>query len=307
MSSSFHPRRGFTLIELLVVIAIVAVLIGLLLPAVQKVRESAARMSCSNNLKQLGLAAHNYHDANGKFPPQIGWTAPTAAGTFGTVLFHLLPHLEQQTLFNRGPVTVTAVETYPTTWTRVAGTIDMRDSGVEAVVVKGFVCPSDPAVGTTLAAWGWAGGSYAGNYPLFGNPPPSAAPWGAYGVTPSAVATWQGSATLPGSIPDGTSNTLLFAEKLGQCNPSYGGNMWARWDLLDTWQPAVGVWSTAPPQYRPVWNSGGCDPTRPSTFHDAMTACLADGSGRTVSAGVSQPTWWAAVTPAAGDLPGADW
>jgi hypothetical protein len=189
----------------------------------------------------------------------------------------------------------------------VAGTIDMRASGVEHAFLKCFVCPSDPAVAGTQPSWGWAGGSYAGNYQLFGNPPPSAAPWGAHGVTPSAIATWQGAPTLAASIPDGTSNTLLFAEKLGQCNPSYGGNMWARWDWLDTWQPAFAVWSTSPPQYSPAWNSPACDATRPSTFHTTMNACLADGSGRTISSGVSQPTWWASVTPASGDLPGPDW
>src|SRR5438067_361624 len=104
-SSRTVPRRGFTLIELLVVIALIAALIGLLLPAVQKVREAANRIKGGNNLKQLALAAQTYHDTYGHLPHGFGYYPP-AGGAFGTYFFHLLPYLEQEPLFRSalGPV-----------------------------------------------------------------------------------------------------------------------------------------------------------------------------------------------------------
>jgi prepilin-type N-terminal cleavage/methylation domain-containing protein len=132
-------RSGFTLIELLVVIAIIAILIGLLLPAVQKVREAAARMTCSNNLKQVGLAAHNYESAYQFFPParvdtqcgvlapEVGVTTPNVSHGFFTFI---LPYMEQENVFRLYNLNVT--------WS------DAAQQPATANVIKTFICPSSP-------------------------------------------------------------------------------------------------------------------------------------------------------------------
>ena len=103
--SRVRRTAAFTLVELLVVIAIIAVLIGLLLPAVQSAREAARRMSCGNNGKQVALAVLAYESTHGKLPPQLGWSSGVEGrGAFGTLFFHLLPLVEESALYDRTAV-----------------------------------------------------------------------------------------------------------------------------------------------------------------------------------------------------------
>jgi prepilin-type N-terminal cleavage/methylation domain-containing protein len=158
-------RAAFTLVELLVVIAIVAVLVGLLIVAVQKVRSAAARTQCVNNLKQIELASHSYHDVHGRFPP--GYSSNTGAG----VLMYVLPYVEQQGLFSQLPASLTAGK--GGNWLSQLGSLS-PDSPASARIST-FLCPSannwpgvegtvqtesyqyTPAVAAVAATYGWQG------------------------------------------------------------------------------------------------------------------------------------------------------
>lgn len=291
-------RRAFTLIELLVVIAIIAILIGLLLPAVQKVREAAARAQSQNNIKQMSLATHSYHDAVGRFPlAMIDWDGNDQAvwwNQSGSTHFFILSYLEQD---NLARIAQQANTNY--FW-----------SVYTNYGIKTYVNPADPSCP--------ANG-------LFND-----AGWGNYGVTGYA-ANFQALGWFLRStnqklmrmsmLTDGTSNTIFFAEKTAVCQrPSLSGNpggpyynIWAYGRTAwQAWNPVFAYQITGPAskfQVSPTFTGAAatCDPRIASAPRSSgILVGLGDGSSRFVAASVDPNQWWYACTPDQGEVQG-DW
>ena len=340
MRTDPYPRRvGFTLIELLVVIAIIAILIGLLLPAVQKVRSAAARIQSANNLKQIGLAMHNYNDVNNRLPPAFGWQPKLhggekyrAGGANGSGLFHILPYVEQDNLFKSSLTTMTGyyggggstTSTYtyndPTygytyTYTQSGGSAYTSISPASYQAYMGatlysrgapkvYVSPADP--------------SNSGGIEYYSS----------YQLNKQAL----GKDLAVQQISDGTSNTVLAAEGYGYCyNGTYRIGYWSGYYYEDysitytynytgSYYTSQGITTQTYSygyNYGPTFggsavpelpaNSYSCSGDRPQVMPTGVCLTLqGDGSVKGVTAGVNASTWAGALTPTGGEAL-SDW
>ncbi len=303
-------RMAFTLIELLVVIAIIAILIGLLLPAVQKVREAAARSQCQNNLKQLGIAVHSFHDTNSKFPYngddiRSSGCCYSSGYTQWSWIARMLPHFEQENYYRQLGVG---------TNTPISSNLSQLN-----LPIKTLRCPSDetPAIRTNVA--NFPGGTQVGSTSYKGVSGANWA-WGSYPYTPPG---WPGGnngldygngiffrsdfkypKTMT-AIRDGTSNTLLVGEDIGNLNIHNG------WPYSNTSTGTCAIpLNNALRSGQPGYNNAGDWPNVYSfrSYHTSgANFAVADGSVKYVSETISLQTYRNAASYSGGEPLGNDW
>ena len=314
-----HPRppgrgspRAFTLIELLVVIAIIAILIGLLLPAVQKVREAAARMKCSNNLKQLGLALHNYHDTTGVLPPGQpqgyyygNWYGDPTVRDFDRSCWigFILPQVEQEAMGRQYQAFLTAPSASHTCFASFA-----------TAHLSTLLCPSDsnsPKLGTVP---GNSQGTHTNYIVCHGST--YATPGGSNGSNLDGV-FYARSRTKLTDITDGTSNTVMVSELL--VSPDVGGGHDIRGRVWNSIHAGSSFSTRAPPNSTVGDNPQGyCQaiPGAPcgtqsvanafvlarSRHAGGVNAAMGDGSVRFATNAITPTAWLGMGTRAGGEV-----
>lgn len=277
------PRaRGFTLVELLVVIAIIGVLIALLLPAVQQAREAARRMQCTNQMKQLGLATHNFHDTYRKFP--FAYQEQTLGGKMnrGTLFYYILPYIEQNALYDQSDLDCYAANRI----TNGQGNMAARGQIVDA-----YICPSDSTSSNHTHNPDWTYASYEFNYNVF------------VGKASTSNATQNSAQTNMADVTDGTSNTLMFAESLQRCGSE--GTIWSHGVWNVKWMPMFGGGMDRPSgtgqlEYgitsvpQTVKRQAGCNSLRTtaSGHPGGVNVTLVDASCHFIPATIDGNVWW---------------
>ncbi|WDI42909.1 DUF1559 domain-containing protein [Bremerella sp. P1] len=286
------PRaRGFTLVELLVVIAIIGVLIALLLPAVQQAREAARRMQCTNGMKQMGIATHNFHDTYRKFPFAYQDQTLNGKKTRGTLFFWILPYMEQTSLYDQADL-----DSYANN--RI--TSGRGNKAARGQVVEAYVCPSDATDPDHIHSNDWTFGSYEFNYHVF------------VGNSSTSTSTGNVAQKNLADVTDGTSNTLMFAESLQRCGSQ--GTIWSHGNWNVRWMPMFGggksgsdqlaYGTTSVPQS--VRKQSGCNSLRTtaSGHPGGVNVTLADASCHFIPTTIDGTVWWNLVRHNDGNVVG---